>query len=294
MKRVIHLIVLLFLIQNIIIFAQNKRVFTSEDLWQIKRLSNLVVSPDGNFGAFVVTEYNIKENKGIDLWLINLKTYETKRLTTNLGSDNSPTWHPNSKRLAFISKREGDYPQLYEIDIDGGEARLIYEMPLGISNPQYSNDGKKIFFVSKILPEFEDDFDAFKKELKNRKEQKVTAKVTEDRLYRYWDSWLTDGYVSRLFVYDFEKKELKDLTKGWKKIFNLDGSISYSVSPDANWIALVANNTEPPYNSLNFDVFLINVNNPSEVINITSNNLQDDSNPYFSKDGKYLFLWKSI
>lgn len=68
MKRVIHLIVLLFLIQNIIIFAQNKRVFTSEDLWQIKRLSNLVVSPDGNFGAFVVTEYNIKENKGIPIY----------------------------------------------------------------------------------------------------------------------------------------------------------------------------------------------------------------------------------
>ncbi|MCX8056308.1 MAG: S9 family peptidase [Ignavibacteria bacterium] len=291
MKKFFHLIVVVFLIQNITIFAQNKRAFTSEDLWQLKRLSNLVVSPDGNYGVFVVTEFNIKENKSnSDLWLIDLKTYQQKRLTTNLGSDNSPVWHPNSKKIAFISKREGDYSQLYEIDIDGGEARLLYEMPMGISNPQFSSDGKKIFFVSRILPEFENDFEGLKKELKNRKDKKVTAKVTEDRLYRYWDSWLTDGYVSRLYVYDLEKKELKDLTKGWKKIFNLDGGINYSVSPDGNLVALTANNTEPPYDSLNQDVFLINVNNPNEVINITANNYQDDSSPYFSKDGKYLFF----
>lgn len=291
MKKFFHLIVIVILFQNIIIFAQNKRVFTPEDLWKIKRLSNLTISPDGNYACFVVTEYNIQENKGnSDLWLMDLKTYKTKKLTTNLGSDNSPVWHPESKRIAFISKRSDDYAQLYEIDIDGGEARLLYEMPMGISNPQYSRDGKKIFFVSKILPEFENDFEGLKKELKSRKEKKVTAKVTEDRLYRYWDSWLTDGFVSRLYVYDLEMKELKDLTKGWKKIFNLDGGISYSISPDGIWIAFAANNTEPPYDSLNSDIFLLNINDPSNVINLTLTNSQDDSSPYFSKDGKSLFF----
>ncbi|MFN4110875.1 MAG: prolyl oligopeptidase family serine peptidase, partial [Ignavibacteria bacterium] len=209
-----------------------------------------------------------------------------------LGTDNSPVWHPDSKRIAFISKREGDYAQLYEIEIDGGEAKLLFEMPMGVSNPKFSKDGKKIFFVSKILPEYEDNFDGLKKDLKSRKERKITAKVTENRLYRYWDSWLTDGYVSRLYEYNLETKELKDLTKGWKKIFNLDGGISYSVSPDGNYIALVANNTEPPFDLLNSDIFLLNVNNPSDVVNLTSNNFQDDRSPYFSKDGKVLF-WGS-
>ncbi len=291
MKSFIHFIISLLLFQNIIISSQNKRNFTAEDLWQIKRLSNLTISPDGNYACFVVTEYNIEENKGnADLYLINLKSYETKRLTTNLGSDNSPAWHPSSTKIAFISKRDGEYPQLYEIDIDGGEARLVYEMPMGISNPKYSSDGKQIFFVSKILPEYENDFDGLKKELKNRKEKKVSAKVTENRLYRYWDTWLTDGYVSRLYVLDLEKKKLKDLMPGWKRIFNLDGSISYSISPDNNWVAVSANNTEPPFDSLNSDIFLLNVNNPSEVINITAANFQDDSSPYFSKDGNYLFF----
>jgi len=295
MKRSILFFVLIFLIQNKILFAQNKRVFSAEDLWQIKRLSSLTVSPDGNYGCFVVTEYNIKENKGnSDLWLIDLKTYRTKRLTTNLNADNSPVWNSNSRTIAFISKREGDYPQLYEIDIDGGEARLLYEMPMGISNPQYSKDGKKIFFVSKTLPEFENDFEGLKKELKARKEKKVSAKVTENRFYRYWDTWLTDGYVSRLYVLDLEKKELKDLLKGWNNLFNLDGGISYSISPDGNWISLVANSTEPPYDSLNPDVYLINLENPEQAINITRENFQEDISPYFSKDGKYLFFGRQF
>lgn len=291
MKRLINLLLLVLLIQNITILAQNKRVFTSEDLWHIKRISSFTVSPDGNYGCFVLTEYNISENKGnSDLWLIDLKTYSLKRLTTNLNSYNSPTWHPGSKKIAFISKREGEYPQLYEINIDGGEAQLLYEMPLGISNPKYSNDGKKIFFTSRILPEFENDFEAMKKEIKQRKEKKVTAKVTENRLYRYWDSWLTDGYVSRLFLLELDSKLLKDLTKGANRIYNLDGGISYSISPDDKWVSLVANNTEPPYDSLNFDVFLVEVENPQNVINVSVNNFQDDSSPYFSKDGKYLFF----
>ncbi|MGB9664582.1 MAG: S9 family peptidase [Ignavibacteria bacterium] len=291
MKKIVLLFTFFFLFQNINLIGQNKRTFTPDDLWGIKRLSNLTISPDGNFGCFVLTEYNIKENKGnSDLWLIDLKTYKTKRLTTNLNSDNSPIWHPDSRKIAFISKRDGDYPQLYEIAIDGGEAQLLYEMPIGISNPKYSSDGKKIFFVSKILPEFENDFEGLKKELKARKEKKVSAKVTENRLYRYWDSWLTDGYVSRLYVLDIEKRELKDLTKGSTKIFNLDGGISYSISPDGNWVSFAANNTEPPYDSLNSDIYIMNVNKPEEIRNITQFNFEDDSAPYFSKDGKYLFF----
>ncbi len=277
--------------------------FTAEDLWNMKRLSSLTISPDGKFGCFVVTEYNVKENKGnSDLWLIDLNTYKTKRLTTNLGSDNSPTWHPNSKTIAFISKREGDYAQLYQINIDGGEAELITEMPMGISGAKFFPDGKRIAFVSQILPEYENDLEGMKKAIKEKKENKMTAKVTENRFYRYWDNWLTDGYVSRLFVYDTESKERKDLIKGSTRIFSFDGGIPYVISPDGNWISFVANSTLPPYNELNADVYLIKSDGLSltdaiatggtEEKNITASNPQDDGSPYFSKDGKYLYYNK--
>ena len=77
--------------------------------------------------------------------------------------------------------------------------------------------------------------------------------------------------------------------KGQYRLFNLDGGITYDISSDGKWISFVANNTEPPYDSLNFDIFLMNIES-KKIMNITSFNFQDDSSPYFSKDGRFLFF----
>ncbi len=293
MNSVFRNAIAILILTVVTVNAQNKRPITAEDLWNMKRVSSLTVSPDGRFGCFVVAEYNIKDNKGnSDLWLIDLTTGKQKRLTTNVGSDNSPVWHPNSRTVAFISKREGDYPQLYQIDIDGGEAALVTEMPMGISNLKYFEDGKRIAFTSTILPEFENDMDGLKKVLKERKDSKMTAKVTENRFYRYWDNWLTDGYVIHIYSYNLETKERIDLTKGSNKILSVSDaglSADYDISPDGKWLALTANSTLPPYDSMNQDVYLVSLTTPADWINITKDNYQGDSGPFFSKDGKKLY-----
>ncbi|HNM16211.1 MAG TPA: hypothetical protein PKJ64_15660, partial [bacterium] len=92
------LMISVFLLFGYALTAQSKRPITADDLWAFKRLSGFTVSPDNKYGCFVVTDYNVKENKGnSDLYLIELATGKTKRLTTNVGSDNSPAWHPNSR-----------------------------------------------------------------------------------------------------------------------------------------------------------------------------------------------------
>ena len=291
--KMLTMTLLIFMSSQNTVGQNNKRPVTAEDLWNMKRVSSLIISPDGKFGCFVVTEYNVKENKGnSDLWLIDLTSNKLKRLTTNVGSDNSPAWHPNSRTIAFISKREGDYPQLYQIDIDGGEASLMTEMPMGISNPKYFSDGKRIAFSSSILPEFENDFDGMKKALKERKDSKVTAKTTENRFYRYWDNWLTDGYVIHIFSYNLDTKERADLTKGSTRILTVSDaglSANFDVSPDGKWMTLSANTTPPPYASLNQNVYLVSLEAKEDWINLTKDNEQSDSDPFFSKDGKYIY-----
>lgn len=274
--------------------AQSGRPITAEDLWNMKRVAGLTVSPDGQYGVFVVTEYSIKDNKGnSDLWLVDLRTNKLKRLTTNVGSDNSPVWHPNSRTVAFVSKREGDYAQLYQIDIDGGEASLLADMPLGISNPKYFADGKKIAFVSQVLPEFENDMEGLKKAVKDKKDSKVTAKVTENRLFRYWDSWLTDGYTVRLYSYDLDTKTRVDLMPGNRRLVSVDGSADYDLSPDGQWVAMSMNSTAPPYFELNTDVFLWKIGEFEYSKNLTLPNIDEDYAPLFSEDGKTLYYGRT-
>ncbi len=224
--------------------AQIRRPMTADDLWKMKRLSSLRVSPDGQYACFTVTEYDVTENKGqSDLWLIYLPTRALRQLTTHTGSDQAPAWHPGSKRIAFVSKREGDYAQLYEIAIDGGEAKLVTDMPMGASSPQYFPDGKKIAFVSTILPEFENDFEGLKKAIKTKKDAKMTAKTTENRFYRYWDHFVTDGYIAHLYSYEFSSKQRTDLTPGWKGVWSATGNVSYDISPDGQSIVVARNAT---------------------------------------------------
>ncbi len=287
-------IVLSVLIICLSAFSQNKRPITPDDLWVMKRVANLTVSPDGKYGCFVVTEFSVKENKGnSDLWMIDLSNSKIKRLTTNLGSDAAPSWSPNNRTIAFVSKREGDFPQLYTIDIDGGEASLVCEMPMGVSSPRFLGDGKRIAFVSAILPEYEKDIDAMKKALKEKKDNKVTAKVTENRSYRYWDSFLTDGYVNHLFTYSIETKTRIDLTEGSKRMTSVDGSASYDISPDGQWVAMGFNSTEPPYKDINNDIFLFKSDDFVNAVNITTDNDDEDFSPLFSRDGKFLYYGRT-
>lgn len=78
---------------------------------------------------------------------------------------------------------------LYILPVNGGEAEKILEPPLAISSPRWLPDNRRIVFVTSVLPKFAADREAMKAELKKQKESKVTAKVTDNAFFRYFDSW---------------------------------------------------------------------------------------------------------
>lgn len=266
-----------------------KNPITPQNLWEMERVSSLSVSSDYNYYAYTLTKYNIeKNNSETNIYLYNTQTNENKLFTTGK-SDNSPQFSPDGKWLAFVSRRgEGTPAQLYIIPLKGGEARKVTNLPVGVSAPKWFPDGKRIAFTASVYPDYDGNFDNLEKTIKERRESKMTAKVTENRIYRFWDRWLTEGMYPRLFAVDIETEKVTDLMPNTSMFFSMMGGAEYDISPDGKKIAISANSTKPPYNDLNYDIYLLDTEGSGNMKNLTESNQAGDYSPKFSADGKKL------
>jgi len=265
-----------------------QEIFTSERLWQMDRVGAPDVSPDGTRAVFPVTRFDIEANtSSTDLYIIDIETGATRQFTFT-GKESAPVWSPNGEKIAFISRRHDGPAQIYVINASGGEAEKITDLPVGVFSIEWFPAGDKIAFGANILPEYNGDFDKLKKLIEEKRTSKVTARVTENAMYRFWDRWLTDGYYPRLFKVDILSRKVTDLMPNTTNFANMMGGISYDISPDGKQIALSFNNTPPPYNRLNYDIFLLPTDGSGTMTNITTANTADDHNPVFSPDGKYI------
>src|SRR5260221_2876561 len=179
--------------------AADRKPLTVEDIWSVQRVGAPVLSQDGKSVAYTLATYDMDENRSnADVWLVPVAGGAARRLTTGKTSETSPVWSPDGRRLAFVSKREGDAAtQIYLLPLDGGEAERLTEMPLGVSNPKWLPDGSRIAFVS-AGGAGADTPGGPKKAAEAREKGKGKAPVTESRLYQVLDHSLTADQVPHL------------------------------------------------------------------------------------------------
>ncbi len=287
---------------SLVLQAQAKRPITAQDLWAFKRVGAPALSPDGRTVVFPVQEWSVEKNKSTsNLWLVDVATAKARRLTTAGAGDSAPAWSPDGTRIAFVSKRGDDeVGGLYVIPADGGEAERIIELPYPITTPLWMPDSKRIVAATRVIPELagslgKGELAAMRKEIKRRKDSKMTAKVTEHRQYRYWDQSLTDNLANRLVLVDVESKEIKDLTPKWDRLFTVTGEAVIDVSLDGKQVAVAINSTPPPYRDRpNGDIYLLPTDGSGTLKNITTDNASLDQKPRFAPDGKSLIFARNI
>src|SRR4051812_9768825 len=92
---------------------------THELLWMMKRVGGPVVSPDGKWVVCTVLEPSYEPEKEVsDLWLMPSDgSTAPRRITNTRAPESGASWSPDSRSIAFATKREGDETeQIYILD----------------------------------------------------------------------------------------------------------------------------------------------------------------------------------
>ncbi|MFA7418322.1 MAG: S9 family peptidase [Melioribacteraceae bacterium] len=271
--------------------SAQKRAITIDDLWNVKRLGNYTVSPDGKLIAFAVTSYNMETNKGnSDIWIMNSDGTGLKPLKNSEAGESAPKFSPDGKKIAYEMKG-----QIWLCDLDGKNDEQLTTLYTGASGLVWHKNGKGILFVSSVYPEC-DSQECNEQKDKAAEANKVKAKIFDELYYRNFNDWRGEK-VSHLFAMNLETKEIMDLTKkSYADVppIALGGHGDYTFAPDEKEVALTINfasydkkSGTKLATSTNNDVIIMNpkLGIPYQKISTSNGN---DNQPVYSPDGKYL------
>ena len=96
---------------------------TPERAVKFRRISDLLLAPDGHSAVCVVSEVNGPQPES-HLWLVDVKGGGLRQLTDSPKGERSPEWSPRADSVAFLSNRT-DPTQVYVIPRNGGEAHAV-------------------------------------------------------------------------------------------------------------------------------------------------------------------------
>jgi dipeptidyl aminopeptidase/acylaminoacyl peptidase len=225
------------------------------------------ISPDGRYVAYQIQETNWEDNAfETEIWIAVTSTGERYQLTNAKKSSSNPQWSPDSKRIAFVSDRDGKR-QLYMIAPNGGEALQLTTLETGVNGFAWSSDGRRIAFTAA---------DPETKARKDRKEKYGEFEVVQDD-YIFAHLWMIDVPA------DVKEKKIEParLTNGSDYSVN-----AFSWSPDSSRIAFsAAKNPDISMSGTN-DVYVLTVADKSIKRIVDARG--PDSNPVWSPDGQQL------
>ena len=188
--------------------APEPKPITIDDVMRLRIVGAIEANPAGPGAVVQLQDYDGGARFQKDLWWVQAGQ-APRRLTTGGRTRGAFALSPDGRHVAFAGERNGRQG-IFEIPLDGGEARLIAELPLDADALRWV--GGRIYFAAGVLPDCKADLACTRKRLEERA-QGPSARVYDDLYFRPWDNW-ADGTRSQLFRVDVEKGTVEPAVLG--------------------------------------------------------------------------------